>query len=729
MVGGGRVLLSLAVLAGLGFENALGGQHPPPPDIKEAVVSNHHRRQDEISDTLRGATGAASFSTSSQIEVLSQTQPSSEVAIAATPSEQRGDAAEGVSGALPESSPQTTQGGGLGPEGSLTTEPPPEDTPTSSTSVQPTGVQGGGSSAENPGYTYAPAQSAPSTATAQEGAEPTPPRGGPPRGGPPGSAPKGSTFSPTYATTETIDLGYGTVLPGDTTFTTSTRPQNQTFTVKPSGSIYYCNPSDLDGSPTSWSVVHTTTITWYGDPEDYTPPYPPVSIPGPTSSCVVPVTPPKLTISVCASTGAGTEYRTCEVTTTTQGYGFGLQTSITPSVVFLTTDKNPAVIFTTITRPDYGVSQGAQTRDDHASPTTQAPNSSPAYDSPGGPQGGGSKSAERPTPTPISVAVQPTAVVINGHTIRDNPAQPTQVVIVAGQTFTIDPTRVVGGGATIDRPSATGGIYLPEPTSTNLNGVPVVVSSSVAVIGRSTFTLGPTTTTAVVSGRTFTVGPTTIAGGSHTLPLPAFPSPTEVVVAGGDLITAIGSSVFVVHGTTLTYELTAPESTVITVDDDVVTLGPGGITAHDGDVTLGGTHAAGPQDTQYALVGGATITKIGASVVVIRNTTYTVGPDAAAAGAPGRTAPGHTGTGTTTTVVGGETVTIGPDGVQVGSLTLRYPFGPTTVITPGVGVGPATATATGAGGGGDEDGVGALRPRIAAVVWAVGLAVGIGLTI
>ncbi|KAK4246416.1 hypothetical protein C7999DRAFT_42108 [Corynascus novoguineensis] len=688
MVGGRKVLLSIAVLSGLGLEPVLGGRL---------------RRQDGFIDTAQGAAGAASSSTSSQTDVVPLLQSSSKVAIVATPSDQSRSAAEGV-GISPDSQQQRT---------SSSLGPPPADIPESSTSVPP--VQGGGSEPDSPGYTYAPAESA--SATVSAGAQPTPPRGGPPRGGPPGGIPKGSSFSATYATTETVDLGYGTTLPGDSTLATSIRYENQTFTQTPSGSISYCKPSELAGSPTSWSVIHTSTITWYGNPEDYTQPYPPIAIPGPTSSCVVPITPPKLTISVCASTGVGTQYMTCEVTTTTESYKFGVQTSLTPSVVFLTTDKNPAVIFTTINKPDYGVSQDAQTRDGHASPTAYKSGSSADYNTPGGPQAI-SNSAQRPTRTPITVAVQPTGVVIDGHTIRDNPAEPTQVVIIGGQTFTIDPTHVVGGGATIDRPAATGGVYLPVPTSTDIDGVPVVVSSSVAIIGGSSFTLGPSTTTAVVSGHTFTVGPSTIAGGTQTLPLPTFPSPTEVVVAGGDLITAIGSSVFVVHGTTLTYPGPGGDggSTVITVDDDVVTLGPGGITAQDGAVTLGGTHAAGPQDTQYALVGGATITKIGASVVVIRNTTYTVGPG--------------TDTPTMTTVIGGETITVGPDGVVVGSLTLRYPFGPTTVITPGAGADAATATATaGTGGGDEEDGVGALRPWLAGVVWAVGLAVGIGLVI
>jgi hypothetical protein len=557
-----------------------------------------------------------------------------------------------------------------------------------------------------------------STPTGPRGGPPT----GPPRGGPPTEPPQISSVTITQRVTETIDLGYDSPgSSGQTTFATLTRQANETFTYSPSGSVSYCQPSDLTAVPTSWSVVYTSTITWYGNPEDYTPPYSPISVPQ-TSSCVIPIEPPKLTISICASTGTDTEYKTCEVTTTTQSYQFGVQTSATPAVVFITTDKNPAVVFTNIDTPNYGVSQGPKTHDDHASPTNVGGgnNPPPAYDdTTGGPQAITQPGHRPPPSTPITVGVQPTAIVIDGNTIHDNPAQPTQVVIIADQTFTIDPTRVVGGGATIDRPAATGGIYVPTPTSTNLGGIPVVISSSVAVIGGSSFTLGGSSpTTATISGQTFTINPSNIAGASQTVAIHTLPRPTEVVVAGGDLITAIGRSVLVIHGTTITYfpsgggGTPSPPTTLI-VDGETLTLGPGGVTAHGGALTIGGSQASSPHDTQYALVGGATITKIGASVVVIRDVTYTVGP----------------GTGTTTTLIGGESVTIAPGGVEVGTLSLGFPFGVTTVITPGAGPTAGGAMATAGAGDEEEDGVGAVRPGLVGVGWGVGVALAVGVVV
>lgn len=229
--------------------------------------------------------------------------------------------------------------------------------------------------------------------------------------------------------------------------------------------------------------------------------------------------------------------------------------------------------------------------------------------------------------------------------------------------------------------------YPPTPTTTSLRGVEVILTSSRVIIGGSTYTFSPTSTIAVVNDETFTIGPTAIAAGSQTLNLPAAPVPTEVVVVGGELITAIGPTLAVISGSTITYGSTVSTTTI---GGDVITFGPGGVTAH-GTITLGGS-AARPGETQYVVAGGATITKIGASVVVVKQTTYTIGPAAA----------GGMGDRTVTTTVGGEVITIGPEGVVVGTTTMGFPFGPTVVITPG-GRGGGVAAATGVVEGEDEE--------------------------
>lgn len=480
-----------------------------------------------------------------------------------------------------------------------------------------------------------------------------------------------------------IDLGGGTTL---TPSGHGSRPADSTITTTPPAPTSICVGTDLERMQTTYSIVYTTTLTWVGNPEDYTPLYPTVEIP-PTPECVLNPDPARLTfatatatstIAFCSTTGTGTKFVTCLTTTSTWQYASQIPITDAPLmapgnmappatgvVTVITTDKNPAVVYPTKKAPNYGVTSAPRTQDNHGPVTTPvAVNDPPGYD-----QDTATKSPMRQPPStdPVTVAVKPTAVVINDHTITDDPAGKTQVVVVGGVTFTIDPTQVVGGGVTIDRNLATGGGgFASTPTSTRLGNINVVVSSSVAVVGGSTFTIGTTPRTAVVSGQTVVISPSAVVVGSETLVVPTLPKPTEVVVAGGDLITAIGQSVAVIKSTTITYGLTGSSTTVI--DNDTITFGEGGVTVHG--TTIGGKTAK-PGATDFAVAGGATITKIGASIVVIAGSTYTVGP----------------GTGSTTTVVGGETITIGPDGVKVSTLNLPYPFGPTTVITP-----KATAT-------------------------------------
>ncbi|KAL2024020.1 hypothetical protein VTK56DRAFT_255 [Thermocarpiscus australiensis] len=709
MVRGRHLLLSLAVLSSLGVDNVLGG----PFRRQNGTVGSVHSVQNgssSFSTPTQADTRVSSVSLPHPTATTTTTTIATTVAVAFSDSAGRpGEADATWRGLGPEavSSSRTLLPSSTGDEyvysrvygvgGSMSTDssgsartavptgnsilpnpttdrrPPPAQTQPSQTRApltQPdapipnTGGDGGN--------TYGPAT------TAAQATRP-PPRPVPPGGGPP----RLITTEVLEQSTESVDLGYNPTRPGQhgpltqTTFQTSTRYLNETWSFNPSAaSVSVCQASDLTAAPTSWSIVYTSTITWYGNPEDYRPPYPPISVPSPTAT------------------------PNC-VTTTEHSYGFAIPTSTKNTIVFLTTDKNPAVVYSTIHTPDYGVSQEPETRDNHISPTGGGAITTPPYNSQN--PGGGQK--------PVTVVVQPTAVVINGNTIRDHSATKTQVVVVAGQTFTIDPTRVVGAGATVDRQSATGGgVFVPTPTSTSLAGIPVTVSSSLAIIGRTTFTLGPIPTTATVSGQTVTIGPAAVAISSQILSLPSIPSLTEVVVAGGELVTAIGRSVIVIHGTTLTYSLAnAPPTTVITtLDDDTITLGPGGATV----VTAGGTltilgdggGGGGTTTTQLAIVGGATLTKIGASVVVLRNVTYTIGPDpGSGSGSGGRTV---------TTVVGGETVTIAPTAVVIGSsISWGCPFGATTVITPPPGSGPTpgagvggvgAASATGGGGDGDD---------------------------
>ncbi|KLU82675.1 hypothetical protein MAPG_01744 [Magnaporthiopsis poae ATCC 64411] len=122
-----------------------------------------------------------------------------------------------------------------------------------------------------------------------------------------------------------------------------------------------CQPSDLLKPSTVYSVTHTSTITWTGNPKDYTPPYPPITTPAPCTRIDEDQHsgPQRLTLSRCTSTGTSDIYKTCEMTTV---YDVSDKPKWTltdfepmPTITFITTDKNPAVIFPHIETPDYGI--------------------------------------------------------------------------------------------------------------------------------------------------------------------------------------------------------------------------------------------------------------------------------------------------------------------------------------------------------------------------------------
>ncbi|OTB08213.1 hypothetical protein M426DRAFT_19359 [Hypoxylon sp. CI-4A] len=513
---------------------------------------------------------------------------------------------------------------------------------------------------------------------------------------------------------------------------TSTAPLLPTLTVTPppstitSATSTTATPSECpvkESGPiivTSYSITHTATITWSGDPSDYTPPYAPISTPAPCTPRESPTG--RFTITFC-------DGESCSFIHTSTG-DFANPTP-TSTVTLTTTDKNPAVVFPTEAPPDYGGSPSGPDPHESAvggedvappdygmSPTnaestkesplptpipTQAPAPTPVSQgdlslggspglsaSPEGQGGGGGKSgsgsgsrtgagAEVGTGTetaPVAVVVQPSEVVIDDHTFTDNPAQPTSTVVLGESTFIIEPSRVIGAGATITRPpSSIGGAFAPMPTpiTTSFGSLGIVYGPSVVTIDGTIFTLEPTPTVAVVQGQTITLGSDEIIFPSQTLHVVVGPGPRQTAVMGGELITAIGPDKVVIEGTTITYGsgpgVDATGTITTAIDGDIVLIAPTGVVVHN--ETLGGVTAA-PDATTYEIVGGATITQMGLTAVEISGRTFHIGFGASTA---------------LTTVIDGHTLTIGPDGVGMSTWTLGAPYASTTTLMPGGGRG------------------------------------------
>ena len=432
-------------------------------------------------------------------------------------------------------------------------------------------------------------------------------------------------------------------------------------TPDPTSRVRECTPIIANSPITKFLIVHTSTITINGNLSDYTPPFAAISTPtyctSPTDRKPNSGQPPFQTSSEPAPAPGTSDLPM-------QTSPFRSSHYVTPSttITFITTAAGPSVVVRSDpTPPNYSQSWLHQTHDGHVagSPMSKAlPNTlrqthelllmnSVA-------------SVEAPT---FTVTAGGSEVTINTVTITGLRPGQTTVVTVGGGTFTIEPTAVVGEGVSIEKPSpATAPLTVPTPTSTNLDGISVVVSGSVAIVGGSRFHIPTSGVVTTMGHDRISVGPGAIVVGSETLTFDAAPHQnTDVVVAGGEMLTAIGQSVLVLHSTTLTYGVGITATSEV-VDNDTVTIGPSGVVI-DG-TTLGGLSAA-ITDTSMEIVGGATLTELGASLVVVDNKTFTAGPKA------------HE----ITTVYAGETITIGQEGIIVSGVTFTYPFMPRTVRT------------------------------------------------
>ncbi|KAF9770467.1 hypothetical protein IL306_011994 [Fusarium sp. DS 682] len=482
-----------------------------------------------------------------------------------------------------------------------------------------------------------------------------------------------------------------------------------------------------DNEPiTEYSIVYTSTITFSGNRSDYTPRYPTISTPNfceteapsPTFSKVVPTESSEAsgTLPLPGSELTKEPPRGCSrgksclsekppawsnPTSVPNPAVPGLtMSSSRMTVTFITTDKNPAVVFPTEPPPHFDRPTGGgglhmsnkQLPEPSKAPGSNHPDSSgghgkssPQSDSQpdvqphGGPQPQTQPDAEPEPLRKFFVTVRGQEVIVNDKTFSSLEADQTKTVTVDYGTFTIRPTEVVGEGATVKKPQPVGTVVsVVSPTSATLGKMPVTVSGTEAVVGgtRLKIPLMGTTTrlkfpvdgsSTIIEERRVSLAPDRVVVDDETLTYHGVGGlQTDVVIEGGEMVTAVGRSIFVFDSTTLTYGTGTPVTTG-TIDEDTITVGPAGIIV-DG-TTLGGSDA-GVTETKFRIVGGATITKVNPSYVIIDETTFTAGPGAKS----------------TTKKDGGETITIGPNGITIGTMTIEYPFGASTVTTIEAGV-------------------------------------------
>ncbi|KAI8177930.1 hypothetical protein K4K51_005029 [Colletotrichum sp. SAR 10_75] len=409
--------------------------------------------------------------------------------------------------------------------------------------------------------------------------------------------------------------------------------------------------STSDGAvPTTWSIVYTSTTTFYGDPADYTPPQPEITVPITCSPLGIGEGKSKSRIAsgftTCTDTSGCTAAALPSMVLTMSTPKIGPITTYT----FVTTAKNPSVVYSPISTPRYGHDPETKApQDKHTAvkpadkptdnPRQPAPNDQKPPDSPTNqpqPAPDNQRPPDSPTSQPQSppndqrppastvppresvkeppkatytITVEPTKVIVNDQTFTVTNPSETRQVSVSGAEFTINPSEVVGGGTIVDRPGNVGRSTV-APSSTVVGDVPVVVApdslQNVVVVGGTTFELQATPAVTVVQGQTITIQSSGIVFPKQTVSINrSSPTQTEIVVAGGEMVTAIGPSVVIVHSTTFTYGLASSTITEI-VDDDTILIGPSGVIVRN--MTMGGPNATA-SDTAFEIVGGATITQ------------------------------------------------------------------------------------------------------------------------
>ncbi|KAM3516349.1 hypothetical protein MY11210_000108 [Beauveria gryllotalpidicola] len=453
-----------------------------------------------------------------------------------------------------------------------------------------------------------------------------------------------------------------------------------------------CTPLPIYKTFTKYLVVHTSTVTFLGNRSDYRPPYAPLATPNYCDPNIYPAVPRPPFLGGTSHGPLGilpmiTETFTIEGISLTAEFPYLRSADEdVPVTTFITTDKNPSVVFPSDPIPNYsqtwptggdGGDDGDHTPvdggDGHQTPVSRA-----------GAEAGAGAGPASVTATPTyTIIAGPSSVVINTQTFAVAPGRSSVVTVDDGGVFTINPTAVVGQGSTIPRPPSVMG-----PSSSVLDGIPVTSAGPNLEIGGGTFPIPTSNSNTVrVNGKDVTINPTGVTIGGNSMAFTK-PAASDVIVAGGEMLTAIGRSVVVLHSVTYTYG-SGIAPIVQVVNGDTVTIVHTGVIVHGS--TIGGVSAQ-PTDTDYEIVGGATIARLPPSMVIVNGETYAVGP----------------GADTKIVTIGDQTLTMGPIGLVMATTTMRYPFD-TSVTTTIVGraTGESLPQQTGKG---EEDAAYSLRP-------------------
>ena len=261
-------------------------------------------------------------------------------------------------------------------------------------------------------------------------------------------------------------------------------------------------------------------------------------------------------------------------------------------------------------------------------------------------------------------ANKPATFVYNGQTLSADsshlfagstsiPISPSGIVDYNGQTLTIKPSEIIGPSTTIK--------YTPTPEMNAFNAPQAIttgdhvlfVGPSAAVIGSNTYSFlpGQTPKTFEDHGQQITVGPNGINFGSISVPIPTN-TPSYSKTTHGSLTISVAPSEAVVGGLDIKNIQSNMVPITTTIDGQTVKIGPQGVAFADTTIPLPTPHPI------YSITTDGHLTlSLAPSEAVIQGSTYHLGP-----GSP-----------TTLKVIDGQTVTIGPSGIDVKGETVKLP--------------------------------------------------------
>ncbi|KAI9874903.1 MAG: hypothetical protein M1830_009139 [Pleopsidium flavum] len=241
----------------------------------------------------------------------------------------------------------------------------------------------------------------------------------------------------------------------------------------------------------------------------------------------------------------------------------------------------------------------------------------------------------------------PNVAVISGTTYAIGSGASPITKVIAGQTVSFGRNGVGFASTTVPAPEWASS----SQSAVTAGGLTFSVDSTAAIISGTTYAIGSGASpiTKVIAGQTVSFGRNGVGFASTTVPAPEWASSSQSAVTAGGLTFSVDSTAAVISGTTYSIGKDASPttklwtwwdrlpSTSVPVPEGASSL-PSAVTAH-----------------------GLTFS-VDSTAAIISGTTYAIGSGASP----------------TTKVVGGQTVSFGPNGVGLASTTIPVPTASST---------------------------------------------------